>query len=228
MMRSLKKLIIAIVIFFIASAAIFAQSVPQAMIREMTGIVELKTSNASNWVVAKVGDRIEKSTIVSTGFKSTAILAVGSSTILVRPLTRLSLQELMTQGQTETINVNLNTGKVRVEIKAPAGGRANATFQSPTATASVRGTIFEFDTLNLVVKEGTVAFSGASKAPVLIDGGRTSYVDDRSGRAALQEETFITELKPDLPSASAVVVSSTSLGKPSEGSAIEVIVNINF
>ena len=229
MMRSLKKLIIGLVIFFIASTAIFAQSSPQAVIREMSGTVELKTSNSSNWVAAKAGDRIEKSTMVSTGFKSTAILSVGSSTIVVRPLTRLSLEELMTQDQTEKINVSLNTGRVRVEINAPAGGKTSATFQSPSATASVRGTIFEFDTQNLIVKEGTVAFSGASKRPVLVDGGGTSYADDRSGRAATQEESFAAELKPDLPSAAAVVVSSTVLGKPSEGiPPIEVIVNINF
>ena len=224
----MKKYIMIIMVFFIAASAMFAQSELSAVIREMTGTVELKKGSSAGWVAAKAGDKLEKSTIISTGFKSTAILAIGNSIISVRPLTRLTLEELMTQEQTETINVSLNTGKVRVEINAPAGGRTNATFQSPSATASVRGTVFEFDMLNLVVKEGTVAFAGSAGNPVTVDAGGSSFVDNRLERAIIPMETMFAELRPSLPQASDVVTGRPSGSRPSDGSGVDLVVNITF
>jgi hypothetical protein len=152
-----------------------AQS-PTATIREMAGTVELKRQGSNAWAIAKPGDRIDTSTTISTGFKSTAIIAVGSSTIMVQPLTRLSLAELMRQGDTETINVNLRTGRVRVDVNPPAGGRANMSVQSPSATASVRGTSFDMGIDSISVTEGTVSFGSPSRS-VAVSAGESTRVD---------------------------------------------------
>jgi hypothetical protein len=61
--------------------------------------------------------------------------------------------------------------------------------RSPTATASVRGTVFEFDTVNLRVAEGTVSFSGADRTAVYVAAGQSSSPDPVSGRAAAPVET---------------------------------------
>jgi len=191
---------IAVLIFILLGAGfLFAQS-PGAVIREMTGTVELKKSSSSNWVAAKAGDKVEKSTIISTGFKSTAILGVGSSTIMVRPLTRLSLEELMSQEQTETINISLNTGRMKVEINAPAGGKTNATFQSPSATASVRGTSFNMDPVSIQVLTGAVSFSAsdnASSRPVTVKAGQKSLVNKESNKAV--NPMVLAEVASSLP-----------------------------
>ena len=158
---------------------VFAQEANQksGTIREFTGEVELKRAGASAFVPAKPGDAIAADTIVSTGFKSAAIIEVGNSTIAIRPLTRLSLAEIHSTSDTETLNVNLQTGRVKVDVKPSAGARINCTVQSPSSTASVRGTSFEFDTCNLTVSEGSVAFRGNRGMEVLIPAGMTSSVD---------------------------------------------------
>jgi hypothetical protein len=157
----------------------FAQNVRQitGVIRDITGEVELKRTGTSAFIPAKKGDTVAADTIVSTGFKSTAIIEVGNSTIAVRPLTRLSLAEIQSTSDTETLNMNLQTGRVKVDVKPPAGTRSNLTVQSPSATASVRGTSFEFDTCNLKVNEGRVAFQGGRGMGILVPGGMISSID---------------------------------------------------
>jgi len=147
------------------------------VIRDLTGEVELKRAGTSAFIKAKAGDAVAGDTIVSTGFKSTAIIEIGSSSIAVRPLTRLSLAEIQSVSDTETVDVKLQTGRIKVDVKPAAGTRTNFTVQSPSATASVRGTSFEFDTFNLMVNEGRVAFQGNKGAGILIPAGMTSSID---------------------------------------------------
>jgi hypothetical protein len=49
--------------------------------------------------------------------------------------------------------------------------------QSPSATASVRGTVFEFDAINLKVYEGTVVLKGGDDMGIPVPVGATSHVD---------------------------------------------------
>jgi hypothetical protein len=176
--RSFMKKIICVVLMLSAAAyGIFAQSAAQSgVIRELTGEVELKPAGTTAFVAARAGDEVAPNTIVSTGFKSTAVIAVGSSVITVRPLTRLSLAEIQSSSGTETTNDSLQTGRVRVDVNPPAGTKADFTVQGPTATASVRGTSFEFDTVNLAVSEGRVAFSGASGLVTMVNAGGANFV----------------------------------------------------
>jgi len=158
-----------------AALCVFAQS---GVISEFTGTVELKTAKATSFVPAKTGDVVAADTIVSTGFRSTAVIKVGSSTIAVRPLTRLSLAEIRAESNSETLKVDLQAGRVRVDVKPPAGTRATTSVQSPSATASVRGTEFEFDAINLKVYEGTVVLQGNDDmVGVPVSAGAVSYVD---------------------------------------------------
>jgi len=79
--------------------------------------------------------------------------------------------------------MNLQSGRVRVDVNPPAGTKASLSISSPTATASVRGTSFEFDTRNLRVNSGTVIFMGKWGYQVSVQEGRTSVVT-ASGTAA--------------------------------------------
>jgi len=166
-------------------------------IRELTGEVELKRNEASAFVRAKAGDTVAADTVVSTGFKSTAIIDVGSSSITVRPLTRLTLAEIQSVSETDTLNMKLQTGRIKVEVKPPAGTKANCSVQSPNATASVRGTNFEFDTFNLKVNEGVVAFRGNKGMSVLVPAGKTSSVN-ADDKAVDPFETDVSETQKSL------------------------------
>jgi hypothetical protein len=193
------KHLLRFVLFMLSAGLLFAQNT-EAVIKEMTGTVELKTSASADWAAAKAGDRIGKNTIVSTGFKSTAILVAGNSTIVVRPLTRLSLAELINQNETETVNVNLNTGRVRVDVNPPAGSKANFTVQTPTSTASVRGTAFDMNTVNIQVLKGAVNYrpaNGAFNRSVIVNAGQESWVDVTGG--VIQPMTA-AEIRRALPS----------------------------
>ncbi|GHV85772.1 iron dicitrate transporter FecR [Spirochaetia bacterium] len=169
----MKKTFVA-AMMMILGAAVFAQT---GVIKELAGTVELKRSGAAAFTPARAGDTVAKDTIVSTGFKSSAIITVGSSVITVRPLTSLSFSDISAQAGTETLNVNLQAGRVRVDVSPPVGTRARMSVQGPSATASVRGTSFEFDTSNLQVLEGTVAFEGNRGETVLVRAGSTSRID---------------------------------------------------
>jgi hypothetical protein len=171
----MKKALVVMVLMF---AVLYGISAQTGVIRELTGEVELKAAGRSAFSVARTGDKIAQDTIISTGFKSTAVIVVGSSVITVRPLTRLSLAEIQSSSGTETLNVNLQTGRVRVDVKPPAGTKANTTVQGPSATASVRGTSFEFDTVNISVREGIVAFGGTSGPPMMVNAGETNSVEE--------------------------------------------------
>ena len=178
----MKRLIILLIILT-GTVFAFAQN-SGAVIRETTGTVELKIGGSTDWVAASPGDRIDRATIISTGFRSTALLAVGSSTIFVRPLTRLSLENLLNQDNTETINLGLRSGRIQVDVKAPAGSRTEFTVQSPMVTASVRGTVFDLDTENIKVFEGAVRFEPAASASgtVVVNAGQSSQMDTIAGQ----------------------------------------------
>ena len=180
------------------------------VIRELNGTVELKSS-AGAFVPANVGDQVSQNTVISTGFKSTALIEVGSAVLAVRPLTRLTLTEISASIGSETLNVNLATGRLRVDLNPPAGTRASMTVSSPSATASVRGTSFEFDTRNLNVESGGVSFRGNRRQEYVVYGGSTSGVDN-NGTALDPVGLGRSGLSPSQPGGSGTSVSPGSIG----------------
>jgi len=188
----MKKITLTAALMFLCAGLAFSQN---GVIREVSGTVEIKRAGSTAFVPARVGDQLTGDTVVSTGFKSTALVAVGSSVITVKPLTRLALSELGGSAGAETINVGLQTGRVRVDVNPPAGTKTNMTVRAPNATASVRGTSFDFDTKNLEVHEGTVAFKGRKGGVVRVSAGSSSWILP-DGRAADPIETSVVNLAP--------------------------------
>jgi len=171
----------------------------QAFIRDLAGTVELKFAERNVWENAHQGQTLAANTIISTGFRSTAVLVVGNSFITVRPLTRLTLTEIITIDETEKTELNLRIGSVRADVAPPPGGKVEFTVRSSSATTSVRGTLFEVDILGVTVLEGVVQFEGFLSAPVLIDAGGYSRVDEFTGQIIFPVSAAINELTPDLP-----------------------------
>jgi hypothetical protein len=190
----------------LSGAFLFARNVhaqENAFFREVSGTVEIKAPGSAAWVNAAAGDRIEKNTLISTGFRSTAVLVLGDSVIMVRPVTRLSMEEIIRNQNNEQVNLYLHTGRVRAEVKPPAGGRTDFTIRSPAVTASVRGTSFEFDTKSLWVDEGRVVYSLANGRQVSVAEGSMSYVDEPSNTVISPFEAAAELLVPALPPGSA-------------------------
>jgi hypothetical protein len=181
-----------------SGSALYAQ---EAFIRNCAGTVELRAPGETEWTPARPGQELSLNTMISTGFKSTAILTIGNSTLIVRPLTRLTLEELRTLEANEPTLLHLQTGRVRAEVKAPSGGKVDFTIRNPSATASVRGTAFDFDGVNLIVTEGKVHVTGSDRSSVYVGAGHGTVSNPETGRTINAAETARAELTPALPTA---------------------------
>jgi ferric-dicitrate binding protein FerR (iron transport regulator) len=198
----MKKLLFVVLVCM--GTSLWAQ---EAKITEIMGTVEVKAAGSGQWVPASVGQVLSKNASISTGFKSTALLTLGSSTLTVRPLTRLTLEELTQLEGNEQASLYLRTGRVRANVVRPPETSPDDfkfTVRSPSATASVRGTIFDFDGINLKVTDSTVQLARAndSRRFVLVDAGDSSFIDETSGQAVPPSEIAQTELAPELPKGS--------------------------
>jgi len=181
------KKIFFIIILFNLCFGIFAQS---GVIRSLSGTVEIKHRNSPDYITASAGDVVNEDTIIHTGFRSTAIIEIGSTVISVRALTRLTLTEIRASAQEEQLDISLQSGRVRVEVNPPSGTRANMTVRGPSSVASVRGTIFEFTTNALRVEQGTVIFQGNRGYAITVNAGASSVIEwnNTAGASVFQNE----------------------------------------
>jgi hypothetical protein len=208
MIQAAKKLYATV--FLLCGAILFAQEQGSVYIREFTGTVEVKAPGAADWSAAQTGQALSRDTMISTGFKSTAFVALGNSTLVVRPLTRLTLQEIQNIQGDESVSINLQSGRVRADVKPPEGGVTSFIVQSPMVTASVRGTSFDFDGLNLHVGEGTVHVSGGDGTGVYVGAGHRIASNPQTGRTDSPTETFKAELTPTPPAGTTAPVGAAT------------------
>ena len=194
----MKRAITMVLLFLLCTGFAFTQN---GVIQELSGTVEIKPAGSADFIRAKAGDTLFPDTIISTGFRSTALILAGSSLITVRPLTRMLLTELSSAGGVETINVNLQSGRLRVDVNPPAGMKTYMTVRAPSATASVRGTSFDFDTRNLHVRSGVVEFHGSRGTVMLVNSGSASVVSV-NGKAADPVGISADALVPPAPAGS--------------------------
>jgi hypothetical protein len=177
-MKSLRSLLL----IALALLAVTSQA-QEAVFAEVSGKVEYQLPGA-DWKPAKVGAKVSKGSLVSTGFKSTAVLKIGKISISMKPITRLSLDELVkTSGGTQT-ELYLLSGRVHADVPPQAGQTSEFNVTSPTATASVRGTAFLFDGTNLLVDRGSVKLMTPTSQSRSVGMGEFSYVVKGSGSVA--------------------------------------------
>ena len=169
-----------ILILCIAGISSLAAEALTATVTEIAGKVECKLPG-KDWQAAKTGDVLPAGSLISTGFKSTAILKTEAATLTVKPVTRLSLEELVKSGETTKTQMFLMAGRVKAEVTPKKGEKADFKIKSPTATASVRGTGFEFDGQNLLVDHGAVQLEAESGlgTPQMVASGEFSTVSQK-------------------------------------------------
>jgi len=187
----MKKTIMLIFIISI-SFSLFAQSAGLITIEEISGKVQVK-QNSSAWQDASPGLQVPAGTMISTGFKSTASLNTGNAVIEVAQLTRLTIEELLTQDNTQTTSLFLNGGKINAEVSRE-NLRQDFTVRSSVATASVRGTGFSFDGRHLRVRHGAVMIQSGGRSVLAIQGDRiqTSATSKPGSRVnSLKEENEV-------------------------------------
>jgi hypothetical protein len=178
---------------------LFAQN-PAAIFIEVSGMVEIKEAGAPGWKTAAPGIPAGRNAVISTGLKSRAVISLGSSRLEIRPLTMLTLEELVQRDGVEETALYLRTGRVWAEVTPPSGMQVDFSVKSPTVTASVRGTSFEFDGNHLWVDEGRVRLTGSNGQKVYVAQGQRSYVDENNqNRIVPPFEAETAQLRPILP-----------------------------
>lgn len=160
----------------------------EARVVSVQGKTEFQESGS--WKPLSVGQKINPGTMISTGFKSVVVLSIGKSTITVKPLSRMTVERLIEKSDKDESGVFLNVGSIRADIKSAENKRVGFTVKSPVATASVRGTSGDIDSLgNLVSTSGVWAITpansddqaGTSGAVVLVEKGSAVSIEANSG-----------------------------------------------
>ena len=141
--------------------ALIAATLPLAALEgqvvTVNGKVEIQDTGGV-WKTLKAGDPLTAGSMISTGFKSEATLKLGASILTVRPLTRMTLTQLVEKEDIVNTELYLEVGNVKAEVNSLNNKKNGFTVKSPVATASVRGTIFEIGE-DLVITKGVVVFS---------------------------------------------------------------------
>jgi hypothetical protein len=130
-------------VLLVLAAGLFAQEMEAEFI-SVNGTVEIQRSGAEEMLTATAGMKVYSGDLVSTGFRSMAQLKIGDAMLTVQPLTRLTLDEIISRGGRNTAGITLRSGRVRAEVTPPSE-RTDFTVRAPVATASVRGDIYEED-----------------------------------------------------------------------------------
>ena len=105
---------------------------------EVTGKVEVQRDD--KWVAVNKGDILPPGSVISTGFKSEAVIAFDETVIKVKALTRLTIEQLFEKNGDKASSVYLDTGSISADVKPAENKRVGFSVKTPAATASVRGT----------------------------------------------------------------------------------------
>jgi hypothetical protein len=167
----MKKILIALTLLLLLSHGLFAYD-PVAVIRSTEGKVEIMTSS-DTWTPVTTGMYVPVGATISTGFDATADIEIGGAILTVEPLTRMRIDELSVSGDTINTDLDLQVGRIRAEVNAVEGLQNDFTLSSPVTTASVRGTSFVFDTINLFTETGLVELSNRHGQYVNVYAGET-------------------------------------------------------
>lgn len=153
-MRKIRTLLLA-AIFIALSTSVFAE---EAVVTFVSGKVEVQRNG--QWIALQKGDSVQKSETISTGFQSEVKIKVMDSVMYLGPVTRITLEELSSNGKQDNVNVYLKTGTARSQVKHTDNKRVNYQVHTAVAVASCRGTDWTMDDSNNVFcLDGTVAVS---------------------------------------------------------------------
>lgn len=161
-----------------------------ATIIETTGDVELQQPGATTWEAVEPGMIVPTGATISTSFNATARIEIGASVVVVSPLTRMRIDELVSRDGTDSSELFLRVGRLRADVRGTDGNQADFQVRSPIATASVRGTTFVFDGANLDVSTGIVRLENRFSEGVSVGGGESS---SSTGEAAPRPPVEVAE-----------------------------------
>lgn len=182
-----------VTIVILTATAVYGQS---AVFEEVNGKVEIRRAGGS-WEPAEVGIGIDQDTTISTGFGSSATLALAENTLQVEQLTRMTLVRLVESSDQVETELFLNVGRVNATVRT-AERRQAFDVRSPLSTASVRGTEFRFDGQRLEVYEGNVALGSDLGKRRTVAAGQRSTVSESGKDPTAPKDEIVKELNTNI------------------------------
>lgn len=175
----MKRIILAIFLLVGSVALCVAAEVTQdkAEVISFTGKAEYQT--AEGWEPITVGAQLEQGTVISTGFKSSVVLAIGDSRFTVAALSRIAIDKLVEDNSNYDTEMKLTTGKLQMDVKAKPGKSTSFTVRSPTATASIRGTqgiMSSTGTLQSITGVWTMSSLAPASRPITVQGTQSADI----------------------------------------------------
>ena len=172
---------------------------------------KVEVERGGKWIPLSANAAVSEGEVISTGFKSKAVLRYQGSVLQLGALTRVTLEKLAEGEKNDTVAVYLNTGAVKSTVQRASNRRVNYTVRNPVAVASVRGTEFDFSgdgsitcTEGAVVTYGSRSYNAAAAVEAPAEG--------KSNAA-----TPATDIAPTAPSGAVVVLQGQAVAFTSDG-----------
>ncbi|MBL8027850.1 MAG: FecR domain-containing protein [Fibrobacteres bacterium] len=186
--------LISAIAVFLSFSLILANPIENrgAKLNFFIGKVMVKKESDKEWKEAKIGMRLTTKDAVRTYVESKAdIETPEGSVISIQENTVFELAELSENTRTKaaTTTLKVNNGSVWANVKKMANQRSSFTFETPTATAAIRGTELGVEVTpsgtNVKVKEGKVEVKNKQ-------GGKTVYVYENQVAAVKKDKDDVS------------------------------------
>lgn len=196
-----KKIIALCACILVLASSAFALT---GKIVSVSGKVEVQ--NGSRWMALSAGDELDAGAVISTGFKSEAILKIGESVITVKALTRLTLETLYEQNGDNASSVYLDAGSINASVRSEEDKRVSFKVKTPAVTASVRGTDGDI-TVNKVVGTSGVWLLTAPEPKAIVYNSANPLLSvqsviEEANAAAAAEAASSTDTQEEVPAES--------------------------
>lgn len=147
----------------------------EALVLEVDGDVEVRVTPDDEWMELEEDTIIPVGATISTGFGAGAVVEVGPNARLhIDSLSRLTIDQLIEREGIVESELELSVGRIQGEVQRVDERPTEFQVRSEVATASVRGTSFEFDGVNVRVFEGQVDLANRFNQRVSVSQGERS------------------------------------------------------
>jgi len=169
-----KRILLSIFLFSLLFSSLPLFGAGSVIIKEISGKVDIRLPETEGWEEASEGREIPLNSDISTGFRSHAVLDLGTSEIVVMALTRMTVQAIVDDREEVSTSLLLNAGSLRADVKTSSTRTHDFTITSPIATAAVRGTSFIFNGYTLTVLDGIVLYANTLGERIYVKTGTSS------------------------------------------------------
>ncbi len=178
------------ILSFLVSAPFAEQMIERgAKISYFVGKVMVKKGDDKDWKDVKIGMKLSSKDAIRTYVESKVDIETPEGTIInIMENTVFELNEVFQNARTKanTTTVSVKTGSVWANVKKLTNQRSTFTFETPTATAAIRGTelgiVVDKGLTRVSVKSGKVEVQNkAGGKPVFVFDNQEAHVQKDKG-----------------------------------------------